>query len=109
VTAYVTDEPPRVHPAKLLLVERRVRILDVARIVGCSPSFAARALNASCPPSPRLKAALSAYLGVPEDELFLPDSRRFRRPCRTSVDAIKNARRAGERARREFERQSTPR
>jgi len=58
------------HPAKGILAVRRVTIRRAAATIGISELVLGRVLNGNEHPTPRIRAGLSALLGVPESELF---------------------------------------
>jgi transcriptional regulator with XRE-family HTH domain len=63
--------PP--HPARAVLVMRRLEVQRVAADLGYSYPWVSRVLNRRDPASPAFRRALAAYLGLAESELFDDD------------------------------------
>lgn len=64
---------PVPQPAKAILVMRRCTNRRVARAYGCSEHYVGAVLNGRQQPSARFRAFLSAFLDVPEADLFRSD------------------------------------
>ncbi len=60
----------RIHPARLVLVERGETIRDCAAAVDYNPHWVSRVLRGLDRPSGRFRRALAAHLGMPEEALF---------------------------------------
>ena len=63
-------QTPGPQPAKAVLAMRRVTNRRVAQLYGCSPDFAGKVLNGHVRAPARFRQFLSAYLEIPENELF---------------------------------------
>jgi transcriptional regulator with XRE-family HTH domain len=63
--------PP--HPARAVLVMRRIENQQVAAAIGYSCPWVSRVLNRRDPASPAFRRALATYLDLPEAELFDDD------------------------------------
>jgi hypothetical protein len=63
----------RVHPARLVLVERGESIRDCAAAVDYNPHWVSRVLRGLDRPSHRFRKALAAHLELPESALFRDD------------------------------------
>jgi hypothetical protein len=63
---------PVPQPAKGVLAIRRITNIEVARSLDppVSPHYVGRVLNGFDQPSPRLRAAVVALTGLPEEALF---------------------------------------
>jgi transcriptional regulator with XRE-family HTH domain len=61
---------PRPRPIGLLLRARGITNRALAERVNVSPFWLGQIINGKVEPSPRLRVALAAALGVAEDELF---------------------------------------
>jgi transcriptional regulator with XRE-family HTH domain len=61
---------PRIHPARLILVERGETIRQCAAAIEFNHQHVSRILRGLQRPSRRFRKALAAHLGVPESELF---------------------------------------
>lgn len=63
------------HPAKGVLAVRRISQREAATAIGCTPAYLCSVLNGSVRPSAGFRQRLAAYLGEPEERLFLPTGR----------------------------------
>jgi transcriptional regulator with XRE-family HTH domain len=52
---------------------RRIRNVDIAAAVGCSPAYIGQVLNGAVAPSERVRRGIAEFLGEAEDELFRSD------------------------------------
>ncbi len=69
------DSRPLPHPAKGVLVSRRITNRSVAITLGMSELVVGRWLNGFGHPSPRFRAGLAELLGEPQVALFRDDER----------------------------------
>lgn len=58
------------QPAKMVLVARRIHQTQVARDLGLSQQWVSDVLNSRRPAPELFRRRLTAYLGLPESELF---------------------------------------
>ena len=65
--------PPKVHPAKGELANRRITIRQLSQEFHRSEGYISRCLNGYLKPSAGLRAAIAEKLGLPEDQLFHAD------------------------------------
>jgi transcriptional regulator with XRE-family HTH domain len=65
----------RVHPARLVLVERGETIRQCAAAIEYNPQHVSRVLRGLDRPSRRLRRALATHLGLPESALFHDETR----------------------------------
>jgi len=73
----------RPHPARLVLVDRRLSIAAVAAQLGYNASYVSSVLYHRHPATPAFRAALAKLLDLPESRLFddePPSQRRSRSP-----------------------------
>jgi transcriptional regulator with XRE-family HTH domain len=89
--------PRRVHPARLVLVDRGLTIRDVAVGTDYSPHWVSRVLRGLDRPSRRFRRALAAYLDLPEAALFRDDERQEGRCGMTPAELREAARKQNDR------------
>jgi hypothetical protein len=73
--AVATAGVPRVHPARALLVMRRVTLREVARLLDMNEQVLGRQLNGLDRITPRVRRGLSRILARPQAELFFDEDR----------------------------------
>ena len=61
------------HPAKAVLVMRRITARDLARAIGRDDFHLRKILNGRRRASPEVRRLVSEYLGLPERDLFHAD------------------------------------
>ena len=59
-----------VQPAKLVIVQRRLQIKDIAARIGYTPWWMSVILDGRANATPRFRTLLSVYLDLDEAELF---------------------------------------
>jgi len=61
---------PLPHPAKAVLIRRRILLKEAAAHIGISPAYLTSVLHKRWKPSARITAGLEELLGLPADQLF---------------------------------------